>query len=74
MSDNNLLGTLEECLSANALPDMTKLAISNTPSSPVIHTKMCLSNTNICSKLYFKLGKTAMETHGMLKMLLVKIP
>lgn len=53
---------------------MTKQAISNTPSAPVIHTKMCLSNTNICSKLYFKLGKTALETHGMLKMLLVKIP
>jgi len=74
MSDNNLLGTLKKCLCTNALPNMTKQAISNTPSAPVIHTKMCLSNTNICIKLCFKLGNTALETHGMFKMLLVKIP
>jgi len=74
MSDNNLLETLEKCLCANALPNMTKQAISNAPSAPVIHTKMCLSNTNICIKLCFKLGNTALETLGMFKMLLVKIP
>jgi hypothetical protein len=74
MIDNNLLGTLKKCLCANALPNMTEQAISNNPSAPVIHTKMRLSNTNICIKLCFKLGNTALETCGMFKMLLVKIP
>jgi hypothetical protein len=74
MDDNNLLGILEKCLCANALPNMTKQAISNTPSAPVIHTKMCLSNTNTCIKLCFKLGNTALETCGMFKIFLMKIP
>ena len=74
MGDNNLQGTLEKCLCANPLPNMTKQAISNTPSAPVIHTKMCLSNTNIRIKLCFKLGNTALETCGMFKMLVAKIP
>jgi len=74
MSDNNLLGTLKKCLCANALPNMTKQAISNTPSAPVIHANMRLSNTNICIKLRFKLRYTALEIRGMFKMFLVKIP
>jgi len=56
MSDNNLLGTLKKCLCANALPNTTKQAITNTPSASVIHTKMRLSNANICIKLASSLG------------------
>jgi len=74
MSDNNLLGTLKKCLCANALPNTTKQAITYTPSAPVIHTKMRLSNTNICIKLCFKFGYTALETRAMFKTFLVKIP